>query len=547
MTTSRPNVVVIMADDLGYSDLGCYGGEIRTPHLDRLAAGGVRLTRFHSSPRCSPSRASLLTGLHPHQTGIGILTNDDRPRGYPGTLNDRCVTMAEILRQAGYATCLAGKWHLTNDVHKPNDAWPTRRGFDRFFGTLTGCGSFYQPGTLMRGEENAEPEALDPDFFYTDAISTEAASFVREHRATQPDQPFFLYVAYTAPHWPLHAPADDVRRYDGVYDAGWDVVRERRLERIGELGLMDRDVLARAGARDPEVPPWGEVDATAWQVRRMQVYAAQVSRMDAGIGQVVAALRETGYLDDTLLIFLSDNGASAEELPKGDPERFRQRTDILRHYTRDGRPVRIGNDPSVMPGPEDTYASYGRGWANVSNTPFRLYKEWTHEGGIAAPFIVWWPGGELAGGRAGADGGRLVDTPYQLVDVLPTVLEAVGVDYPDAYPGRNLLPLEGHSMLAELRGSRAGRATPLFWEHIGNAAIQRGQWKLVRQHRRPWELYDIETDPGESRDLAAEHPSVVAELAAEWERWADRVGVIPFEETVAFYRERGLTALDAAG
>src|SRR5690349_8088543 len=217
---ARPNVVLILVDDMGFSDIGCYGGEVRTPNLDRLAAGGVRLSQFYNTARCSPSRASLLTGLHPHQTGIGILTNDDRPRGYPGTINDRCVTIAEVLKAAGYATCLSGKWHLASQMHTPNDAWPTRRGFDRFFGTLTGCGSFYQPGTLTRGETNVEDEALQPGFFYTDAISEEAAAFVRDRAAHPADQPFFLYVAYTAPHWPLHARDEDVAKYRGAFHAG---------------------------------------------------------------------------------------------------------------------------------------------------------------------------------------------------------------------------------------------------------------------------------------------------------------------------------------
>ena len=233
---TRPNVVLILVDDMGFSDIGCYGGEVRTPNLDRLAGSGVRLSQFYNTARCSPSRASLLTGLHPHQTGIGILTNDDRPRGYAGTINDRCVTMAEVLKAAGYATCLSGKWHLAHEMRKPGEAWPTRRGFDRFFGTLTGCGSFFQPGTLTRGEVNVEDEALRPDFFYTDAISDEAAAFVRDGDARPAGQPFFLYVAYTAPHWPLHAREEDVAKYRGTFDEGWDVLRERRMDGCGRSG-----------------------------------------------------------------------------------------------------------------------------------------------------------------------------------------------------------------------------------------------------------------------------------------------------------------------
>src|SRR3954451_13730380 len=231
---TRPNVVLVLVDDMGFSDIGCYGGEVRTPNIDRLAKRGVRFSQFYNTARCSPSRASLLTGLHPHQTGIGVLTNADLPRGYPGTINERCVTMAEVLKAEGYATCLSGKWHLASEMRTPNDAWPTRRGFDRFFGTLTGCGSFFQPGTLTRGEVNVEDEALRPDFFYTDAISDEAVAFVRDREA---DRPFFLYVAYTAPHWPLHARSDDIEKYRGRFDQGWDVLREQRLVRLHESGI----------------------------------------------------------------------------------------------------------------------------------------------------------------------------------------------------------------------------------------------------------------------------------------------------------------------
>jgi arylsulfatase A-like enzyme len=530
----RPNVVLVVADDLGFSDFGCYGGEIRTPHVDRLGRAGVRLSHFANTARCSPSRASLLTGLHPHQTGIGILTNDDRPHGYPGTLNDRCVTAAEALGAAGYATCLAGKWHLASSMDKPNDAWPTRRGFDRFFGTLTGCGSYYQPGTLTRGERDARDEAADPAFYYTDAITAEAVAFVEDVPA---DTPLFLYAAYTAPHWPLHAPEEDVRAYDGVFDEGWDVLRERRLARAVAEGVVP-DGTTLSG-RDPTQPPWSDAAAPHWQARRMQVYAAMVGRMDHGVGRIVDALARTGRLDDTLVVVLSDNGASPEDLPKVDAEAFRRRTDIVPEHTRDGGPLRVGNTPEVVPGPEDTYASYGRAWANLSNTPLRFYKRWVHEGGIAAPFVVHWPAGRLAGGA-------VVAVPFQLTDVLPTLLEATGVPYPDRHRGRDVLPLEGRSMLPALRGEPMD-AAPLFWEHTGNAAVRIGRWKLVREHPHDWELYDLSADRAEERDLAVDRPELVANLAGQWERWAQRVGVIPWATTVALYTGRGQTEEEAAG
>jgi arylsulfatase A-like enzyme len=525
---SRPHVVIVVADDMGYSDLGCYGGEIATPTLDGLGRAGVRFSRFYNTTRCSPSRASLLTGLHPHQTGIGILTHDDRPHGYPGSLNRRCLTLAEMLGPAGYATCLSGKWHLASDVRTPSDAWPTRRGFERFFGTLSGCGSYYRPSTLTRGEANAEPEAAAPGFFYTDAITTEAEAFVRTQAARESSRPFFLYVAYTAPHWPLHAAPEEIARYRGTFDAGWDVLREARLRRLIAEDLLPAGTTL--SERDPSQPAWWDAPHKAWQLTRMQAYAAQVDRMDHGLGRIVAALAKAGALEHTLFLFLSDNGASAEALPFEDVESFRQRRSIVPPATWAGAPLRIGNVPEIEPGPEDTYSSYGRAWANLSNTPFRFYKRWVHEGGIAAPLIVHWPAGGIRPG--------VVDAPFQLTDVVPTVLEATGVAYPAAAAGRDLLPLEGRSMLPALRGDRVEPGI-LYWEHIGNAAIRRGRWKLVREHGRPWELYDIDVDRAESRDEAAKHPDVVAELAAAWSAWAARVGVLPWERVQELYRREG--------
>jgi arylsulfatase A-like enzyme len=533
MSMRRPNVVLVLADDLGYSDLGCYGGEIRTPNLDELGRAGVRLSHFYNTARCSPSRASLLTGLHPHQTGIGVLTNDDSPRGYPGTLNDRCVTLAEILGAGGYATCLAGKWHLTARISRPDGSWPTRRGFDRFFGTITGCGSYYQPGTLTRDEQDASAETEQPGFFYTDAITDEAVAFINANV----DAPFLLYVAYTAPHWPLHAPETDVADYAGVFDAGWDELRVGRLKALVEEGILPPET--ELSDRDPTQPAWPEAPDKAWQVRRMQVYAAQVDRMDRGIGRIVRTLRETGQLDDTLFVFLSDNGASPEMLPQTPIDKFLARTDILPRATRDGRPIRVGNTTDIDPGPEDTYASYGRAWANLSNTPFRYYKRWVHEGGIAAPFIAHWPAGNLAGET-------VVHSPFQLVDVVPTVLEATGVPYPARYHGRHILPLEGVSMLSASRGGGPDDHT-LYWEHTGNAALRDSRWKVVREYPHDWELYDIQHDRSELHDLSGSEPDVVVRLSRRWQQWADRVGVRPWDDILQLYRDRGMTDEEAAG
>jgi arylsulfatase len=535
---TAPNVVFIVADDLGFSDPGCYGGELRTPSLDRLAAEGVRLSQFYTGARCTPSRASLLTGLHPQQVGLGILTNDDRPRGYPGTLSEQSATLAEILGESGFATGIIGKWHLASDVRRSNGAWPVRRGFDQFFGTLSGCGSYYDPPTLTRGDMSAEDEARDPAFFYTDAISDEAVAFVTARAEASPRRPFFLYVAYTAPHWPLHEPDPaEIAAYDGVFDDGWDDLRGARLERMRTAGVLGPET--ELSDPDPRRTAWADATDRAWQLRRMQVYAAQVERMDRGIGRILAALEAASALDDTLIVFLSDNGASPEELPLIEPERFRLRTDILRHRTREGVPITIGNDRGVMPGPEDTFQSYGRAWANLSNTPLRRYKRWVHEGGICAPFIAHWRSGGLSEGR-------VIDAPFQLVDVLPTVLEATGTSYPEERGGHSIPPAEGRSMLAALRGLEVPEAS-LFWEHTGNAAVRRGRWKLVREAGRPWELYDLAADRSEMRDMAAERIELAAELAADWRAWAARVGLIPWEVTLELYRQRGLGEVDAAG
>lgn len=528
------NVLLILADDLGFSDLGCYGGEIQTPNLDRLAERGVRLTHFYNTARCSPSRASLLTGLHPHQVGIGVLTADDTPVGYSGNLSEHCLLMPEILGHHGYDTAAIGKWHLAHDMLTPTSAWPTRRGFDHYYGTLTG-GHYFYPPLLTRGEDSIDEEARDPGYYYTTAVAEEAIMWLSARRDS--GNPFFLYLAFTAPHWPLHAPEQDIARYRNAYERGWDAIREQRVQRQVDLGLLDST--SSLTTRDADVPPWSEASDKEWQARRMAVYAAQVDVMDRAIGSVLDELKRHGELDDTLVVFLSDNGASAEELPPGDPDVFANRPNF-RRVARDGRPVRFANTPDVVPGDEATYGSYGPEWANVSNTPYRLYKRWTHEGGIAAPVVVHWPGGALQTNAT-------VDVPLQLVDVLPTVLDAVGVQSPGVRRGAPVPPLEGRSFLAALRGAEIERDRALYWEHCGNAAIRFGEWKLVREYDRPWELYDLSKDPTEKDDVAASHPDLVDDLAGRWQAWADRCGVIPFRRIVELYESRGLDLAAAMG
>lgn len=529
-----PNIVLILADDLGFSDIGCYGSEIRTPHLDGLARDGVRMSSFYNTARCSPSRASLLTGLHPHQTGVGILTGDTRPAGYPGDLDSSCATMADLLGARGYRTSAIGKWHLARDVRTPNDAWPTRRGFDAHWGPLGGACSYFDPATMASDETLLDLD--EEDFHLTEQLGERAAQVI-DSAAGGPD-PFFLYLPFTAPHWPLHARPEEIDSYRGVYDRGWDAVRQERLRAMTRQGVFD-GLAAALTPRDPGVRAWDETADQAWQARRMQTYAAQVTAMDQAIGRVLDALDRTGSRENTMVLFLSDNGGCAEEIAPGWADDMDPVPYNLPTRTRAGTRVRRGNAPWIDPGGADTFASYGRPWANVSNTPFREYKHWVHEGGVATPLIVSWPGGGL---RPGWD-----RSPHQLTDVLPTVLDAVGTAS-RTLAGHSLEDpaLEGRSMLDAWR--RVGKDStdhPLFFEHEGNGAIRRGAWKCVRTHGGPWELYDMTTDRTETTDLASSHPDLVEELAAAWQQWAVRCGVKdrrPIEDQRPARRRPGLIA-----
>ena len=530
--TKRPNILLILNDDMGYSDIGCYGGEIQTPNLDRLAQGGLRFTQFYNTARCSPSRASLLTGLHPHQTGIGILTYDSGPEGYAGNLNQRCATIAEVLKPAGYRTYLSGKWHVSSNLTQPTDSWPLQRGFDAFFGTIIGAGSFYDPNTLTRGNTNAEAEARRPGFFYTDAISDEAVKFLQTHHTEHKDKPFFEYVAYTAPHWPLHAHDEDIAKYKGRFDSGWDTLREERLERLVRWGLLDPKW--KLTGRDPSQPAWSEAQNQAWLLRCMEVYAAQVDRMDQGIGRILAELEKQGELDNTLVIFLADNGACAEAIPEDvGVDELVNKLMIARSHTREGAVVHFGNNPELMPGPENTYQSYGTAWANLSNAPFRFYKHWAHEGGISTPLIMHWPQGI-------SDRGDLRHTPGYLPDIMATILDVAQTAYPSTLAGREILPLEGHSLQQAFKADLASRP-PMFWEHEGNAAMRIGHWKLVRDYPNAWELYNMEEDRTELHNLATQLPERVAAMSLEYEAWAKRCGVLPREGVVALMRSQGVT------
>ncbi len=529
----RPNILVILADDMGFSDLGCYGGEIRTPHLDRLAGEGVRFTQFYNTARCCPSRACLLTGLYPHQAGIGHMVENRGLDGYAGDLNEHCLTIAQVLKTAGYAAYMTGKWHVTRSVTAdgPKTGWPLQRGFDRYYGLVHGAASYWDPGVLARDNTLIsafnDPEYTPNRYYFTDAITDNTIRFLDEHASRAPGKPFFTYVAYTAAHWPLHAPEEEIAKYRGAYDRGYEPIRKGRFERLKKLALLHAD-----WELSPQAGDWSAVEEKGWEARCMEVYAAQVTRMDAGVGRIVASLRKSGQLDNTLVLFLQDNGGCAEDInreghtPRADhPTLPTIGKEVVRmeerpRQTRDGYPILGGKD--VLPGPADTYLSYGKNWANVSNTPFREYKHWVHEGGIATPLIAHWPKGIP---RHNA----LESQPGHLIDIMATCVAVSGAKYPTEWNGRSITPLEGRSLTPAFAGAPIQNRQALFWEHEGNRALRIGRWKLVaKSPRGKWELYDMEHDRTELHDLAEAQPERTREMAAEWERWAKRTHALPW-------------------
>jgi arylsulfatase A-like enzyme len=539
---SKPNIILIMSDDMGYSDIGCYGGEIQTPNLNRLAKNGVRFTQFYNTARCCPTRASLLTGLYPHQAGIGHMMEDRGHDGYRGQLNQNSMTIAEVLKLNGYHTSMCGKWHVTRHTGPDGNksAWPLQRGFDNFYGTITGAGSFYDPSTLCRQNQLITPEndeAYQPNtYYYTDAISDNAVNFLQQHHETASEQPFFLYTAYTAAHWPMHALEKDIQKYKGRYDAGYDAIRAERLERLKQLGFINADIAPANTTNN-----WQDVSNKAWEARSMEVYAAMIDSMDQGIGRIIDQLEATGELENTLIFFLQDNGGCAEGIGRNDngpgpdnlkpfgPDGLQPRI-TPPMQTRDGRWVRTG--PQIMPGPEDSYVAYGRGWANVSNTPFREFKHWTHEGGISTPLIVHWPLG-FAADAATDKRPRTLQQPSHLIDIMATCVDVSGAEYPAEFNGNEVHAMEGLSLqpLLNGKGSNSGAEAfagrTIYWEHEGNRAVRRGHLKLVAKEDQPWELYDISKDRGEQNNLASTQSETVATMSAAWDAWAGRANVLP--------------------
>ncbi len=556
----RPNIIIIMSDDMGYSDLACYGGEIRTPSLDSLAYNGLRFTQFYNTGRCCPTRASLLTGLYAHQASIGHMTNiEDSLPGFRGDLGFDCMTIAEVLGEADYSCYMSGKWHVAwveqgeEMIHSKRHNWPLQRGFDRFYGTILGAGSLWDPNTLVRDNKfiapDADPEYSPEEYYYTDAISDQAVRYIKEHNR---DQPFFMYVAYTAAHWPMHAPEDEINKYEGAYDQGYGAIREKRYNRMLDLGVINE------GARMSEQEGnWKQVENPEWEKRCMETYAAMVTRMDKGIGKIVESLRSEGKLDNTLILFLQDNGGCQETLGRTEPhpnhrwgaigggradgptlEPMRKgelQTTMVPGQTRDGYPIRMGSQ--AMPGPADTYIAYGIGWANVSNTPFRMYKHFVHEGGISSPLIAHWPAGIN-------QKNELRHTPTHLIDLMATCVDLSGADYPDEFNGPQIQSMEGMSLRSVFSMDQLPDRHILF-EHEGNAAIRKGEWKLVGKKVMAkdstasgrWELYHMNTDRSELNNLSAEYPDKFDELKILFEKEAHRVRFFPSKYEVPGTRQ----------
>lgn len=498
----KPNIIIVLVDDMGYSDIGCYGGEIPTPNIDGLAGNGLRYSSFYNTARCCPTRASLMTGLFPHQTGIGQMTNSPKgdqykawgTPGYIGYLNRNCVTMAEALSVAGYHTYMTGKWHLG---YHAEERWPLQRGFEKYYGSIAGACSYFRPqGPRSITYMNEHLPPPDSGYYTTDAFTDYAIKFIDEQTD---DKPFFLYLAYNAPHWPLQAKDEDIAKFVGKYMIGWDSVRANRLERQAAMGLFQNPV--QLSYRDKRVRPWSEVDDEQ-KVRsdyRMAVYAAQVYCVDYNVGRLVEYLQQKDELDNTLILFLSDNGGCAEM------------------YDEFGsQPDSLINDPDYSGA-----VSYGIGWANASNTPFYEYKVKLYEGGISTPLIAHWP-------KVIKQKGAIAHQVNYLIDLMPTILEVAGAQYPQTYMGNDIHPLPGVSMLPSFKGEEAPQHEWMFWEHQNNCAVRHGNWKAVKRlDDADWQLYDMVADRAEQHNIASEHPDIVQVMDAQWQQWAKANFVLP--------------------
>ncbi len=475
----RPNIVLIMADDLGYSDLGCYGGEIDTPNLDQLARDGVQMTQFYNCAKCTTTRAALVTGRYP------------RPKN--GLLGLQDLTIAELMRHAGYATSLSGKWHLGHS----ESTHPFHRGFDRFYGLLDGCCNFFDPSlpdpqfkggrTRVFGQDDRRITEFPSDFYTTTAFTDHAIESIEQF--SKSDRPFFVHVTYTAPHYPLHAPEETIQKYLNRYRGGWLTLREDRWRRQQQMKLFPSQY--KLSPLDSRAYDWDSANQV-WEDRRMATYAAMVDEMDSQIGRLVQALRDTGRLDHTLIIFLADNGGCAEEPG--------------------------GRDSDRIPGPKQYYTAVGPAWGWAQNTPFKRYKQWVNEGGISTPMIMRWPEMISAGTKSNAVG--------HVIDLAPTCADLAQIDWPARNDDQAVHPPEGLSLLPVIRGDDSDRHETLCWEWSGNRAIRRGDEKLVYDKlEKKWSLYDMSVDRTETNNLADQHPELASELQNAWNRWAKQTGV----------------------
>lgn len=504
LSSHKPNIILIMTDDMGFSDLGCYGSEIATPNLNSLAMHGLRFTEFYNSSVCCSTRASLMTGLYPHQAGMGNMTRDmgpDKP-GYRGRLTSRCVTIGEVLGSARYQTFQTGKWHLGA---KTKEQWPSGRGFDHYFGCPEGGGFYFRPSAFYNGQASnirsirlddqvIYNHQIDPpsDWYSTDAWTDEGLKFVRA--AAEAKRPFFWYLAYNAPHWPLQAKPQDIAKYRGTYKAGWDKLRAQRYRKLIELGMLDKNW--KLTDRGRGIPAWNSLSEDEKEVQdlRMATYAAAIDCVDQNVGKIIATLKTLGMFENTLILFLHDNGGASQG-------------------------GRLGSNTGQGEcGTVDSFVKYGDCWANVSNSPFRKYKQMSHEGGIATPLIAHWPQGidsDLEG--------TLVKSPTNVIDVMATCVEIAKATYPNSYRGSAILPMEGESLCRLFAGKPWLRKNPLYFAFKNDQAMRHGKWKLVRGDTRgKWELYDMEKDRTETLDLAERRPEKVREMSTRFDQWAKR-------------------------
>lgn len=536
-----PNVVIMMCDDLGFADLGCYGSEIPTPNIDALAGSGLRYTDYHSAPMCSPTRAALLTGLEPHRAGVGHVAHSDP--GFPGysmELTPFAPTMAELLRDAGYQTLMVGKWHLTKDSAQ-NDAgdrssWPCQRGFDRYYGFMDGFTNLHQPHRMISDNHAVDVDEYPEGYYLTDDLTDRAISMIRESKASDPDKPFFLYHAQGAVHAPLHAKAEDIARHDGRYDEGWDVVRERRYRRQLELGVIPpgTELAPRNAEPGDDVAAWDDLDEDRQRLfsKYMSVYAAMVDNIDQNVGRLRAALEEMGEWENTLFVFTSDNGGSREGERDGTSAYFR-----TLHFGRTGAEEPLEEDLARLDelGGPTTMPHYPRGWAMVSNTPFRLYKINAHRGGHSVPFVVSWPGGRVPGDE-------LRHQFVHVTDVLPTVLGIVGAQRPERWRGEPVLALAGEDVAPTLHSATApGRSRDVIVENEGHRGYRRDGWEAVTRHEprtsfsdEHWELFDMAADPSQLHDLSEQHPELLDELRAAWDEGAWAEQIYPLDEGTGY-------------